>query len=231
MFEKLKSKKDSSFSTEMENHRHGVESWPTSPESDGQEQNFHSLQPEAPQAIPFPSNSYHTPEATVNPVANSSDSYQPKMQLPSPPGRRQRMAQIGRPWTSTIYDCGLDGTNATMTALCPCVTFGHIAEIVDEGQTSCTLGSLMYMLLVPALCSCWIVGSIYRKKLRKKYSLVQAPAEDCILHFFCPFCSLCQEFRELKSRGIDPALGWMGYLATQHEETLTIPPKSQMMSI
>ncbi|XP_020574481.1 protein PLANT CADMIUM RESISTANCE 8-like [Phalaenopsis equestris] len=215
----------------MENRSRSVDSWPTSPDSDDHEQNFHSMQPEAPQAAPFASSNSQTPQATAgNPAANSSDSYE-KMQLPSPPGRRQRMAQIGRPWTTTVYDCGLDRTNAIMTALCPCVTFGHIAEIVDEGQTSCTAGSFMYLLLVPALCSCWIVASIYRKKLRKKYSLVQAPAGDWILHFFCPLCSLCQEFRELKSRGIDPALGWMGYLAKQREETLTIPPKSQVMSI
>ncbi|KAK8958193.1 Protein PLANT CADMIUM RESISTANCE 8 [Platanthera guangdongensis] len=118
-----------------------------------------------------------------------------------------------------------------MTALFPCVTFGQIAEMVDEGQTSCTSGSFMFILLAPVLCGCWILASSYRKKLRKKYSLVQAPAEDWILHLFCPFCTLCQEFRELKCRGLDPALGWMGYLAKQHEETLTIPPKSQVMSI
>lgn len=221
----------------MENQRNGadgVDSWPTSPESDEGDANFRTMKLGTPHAVPFPSSNSHQPpppSAAVNSAASSSDPQQSKSHLPSPPGRRQRMAQIGRPWSSAIYDCGLDRTNATMTALCPCVTFGQIAEMVDEGQTSCTSGSFMYILLAPALCSCWILASSYRKKLRKKYSLVQAPAEDWIMHLFCPFCSLCQEFRELKCRGLDPTLGWMGYLAKQHEETLTIPPKSQVMSI
>ncbi|KAJ0971802.1 hypothetical protein J5N97_019761 [Dioscorea zingiberensis] len=136
---------------------------------------------------------------------------------------------VGRPWSSGLFDCGLNQTNATMTAFFPCVTFGQIAEILDEGETSCTLGSFMYILLVPALLSCWILGSNYRRKLRNKYNLVQAPAEDWTVHLFCPCCSLCQEFRELQSRGIDPSLGWMGFLAQQQETTTEHPP-NQFMS-
>ncbi|CAN4088969.1 unnamed protein product [Withania somnifera] len=43
-------------------------------------------------------------------------------------------------------------------------------------------------------------------KLRQRYNLVEAP---------CPCCSLCQEFRELRARGLDLALGWNGILAQQ----------------
>lgn len=69
------------------------------------------------------------------------------------------------------------------------------------------MGSFIYMLLTPALCSNWIFGSKYRAKLRRKYNLVEAPYEDVISHIFCPCCSLSQEYRELKIRGLDPALG------------------------
>ena len=61
--------------------------------------------------------------------------------------------------------------------------------------------------MMPALCTQWIMGSKYRTKLRKKYDLVEAPHTDVISHIFCPCCSLCQEFRELKIRELDPALG------------------------
>ncbi|KAK8963286.1 Protein PLANT CADMIUM RESISTANCE 8 [Platanthera guangdongensis] len=115
-----------------------------------------------------------------------------------------------------------------MTAFFPCVTFGQNAEILDEGGTSCTLGSFMYILMVPALLSCWFIGSNYRKKLRNQYNLVQAPAEDWTVHLFCPCCALCQEFRELQHRGIDPSLGWMGYLA-QQQASASIPPEGQFM--
>jgi hypothetical protein len=61
--------------------------------------------------------------------------------------------------------------------------------------------------MMPALCTQWIMGSKYREKIRKKYDLVEAPYTDVISHIFCPCCSLCQEFRELTKRGLDPALG------------------------
>ncbi|KAK1264403.1 Protein PLANT CADMIUM RESISTANCE 8 [Acorus gramineus] len=50
-------------------------------------------------------------------------------------------------------------------------------------------------------------SSVYRGRLRQRFNLVEAPTEDWIAHAFCPCCALCQEFRELKNRGIDPSLG------------------------
>ncbi|WOK94325.1 hypothetical protein Cni_G03027 [Canna indica] len=167
---------------------------------------------------------------------NSSSSPPPVAGDPSPPppatsaeNHHREHLDIGKPWTTGLFDCGRnETTNVTLTTCCPCVTFGQIAEILDEGNTRCTVASLMYALLVPALCTCWILGANNRQQLRQKYNLVQAPAEDCILHFFCPCCALCQEFRELQNRGIDPSLGWMGYLA-QQQETKTVPPDGQSM--
>ncbi|PON88408.1 PLAC8 motif-containing protein [Trema orientale] len=88
---------------------------------------------------------------------------------------------------------------------------------------------------MPALCSQWIMGSKYRTKLRTKYGLVEAPYTDVISHVFCSCCSLCQEFRELKNRKLDPALGWNGILAQQQgqhhqDQTVDIPPPAQAMS-
>lgn len=136
---------------------------------------------------------------------------------------------IGDPWSSGLFDCEMNENNAIMTAFFPCVTFGQIAEMMDEGQTSCTMGSFMYVLMVPALLTCWILGSNYRLKLRQRYNLVQAPYEDWAVHLFCPCCALCQEFRELKNRGYDPSLGWMGHLAMQQHKTQTAPPVNQYM--
>ncbi|KAJ7963027.1 Plant cadmium resistance protein [Quillaja saponaria] len=119
---------------------------------------------------------------------------------------REMNHHIGNPWSTGLFDCHENQTNATMTALLPCVTFGQISEVLDGGEMSCHLGSFLYLLMMPALCSQWIMGSKYRTKLRKKYDLVEAPYTDVISHIFCPCCSLCQEFRELKNRGLDPAL-------------------------
>jgi Cys-rich protein (TIGR01571 family) len=40
-----------------------------------------------------------------------------------------------------------------------------------------------------------------RQKLREKYKLKESPCGDCPTTFFCGPCALCQEARELKSRG------------------------------
>ncbi|KAH6782177.1 PLAC8 family protein [Perilla frutescens var. hirtella] len=142
---------------------------------------------------------------------------------------------VGRPWSSGLFDCHLDQTNAVMTAFLPCVTFGQIAEVMDAGEMSCPLGSFIYMLMMPAICSQWIMGSKYRSKLRSRYGLVEAPYQDVVSHIFCSCCSLCQEFRELKSRGLDPALGWNGIVAEQQamqygSEQPNQPPPVQAMS-
>ncbi|RRT45492.1 hypothetical protein BHE74_00039122 [Ensete ventricosum] len=164
------------------------------------------------------------PAVGGDPVPSST----PGSHAPGEPPSQEERQPIGRPWTTALFDCGENQTYAVLTAFCPCVTFGQIAEILDEGQTSCTLGSFMYILLVPALCTCWILGAHYRQQLRKKYNLISSPAQDRTLHLFCPCCSLCQEFRELHNRGLDPSQGWMGYLAKQ-QETRTLPPDEQSM--
>jgi len=124
-----------------------------------------------------------------------------------------------------------------LTTIVPCVTFGQIAEVMDEGEMSmfcftqfeteirffikydvfnskycvvyaaCPLGTFMYLLMMPALCSHWVMGSKYREKMRRKFNLVEAPYSDCASHVLCPCCSLCQEYRELKIRNLDPSLG------------------------
>ncbi|CAL5199905.1 unnamed protein product [Lathyrus oleraceus] len=140
--------------------------------------------------------------------------------------------QVGHPWSTGLFDCHENQTNAVMTAFLPCVTFGQISEVMDVGELSCPLGSFIYLLMMPALCTQWIMGSKYRTKLRKKYDLVEAPYSDVISHIFCPCCSLCQEFRELQIRGLDPALGWNGILAKQKsDQTSRNPPSKQSMSM
>ncbi|KAL0319267.1 UNVERIFIED_CONTAM: protein PLANT CADMIUM RESISTANCE 8 [Sesamum angustifolium] len=137
--------------------------------------------------------------------------------------------QIGRPWATELFDCHEDPTNAVMTALFPCVTFGQIAEVMD----ACPFGTVVYML-TSAVCMEWFIGSTYRTRLRNRYGLVEAPFHDIISHCFCPYCSLCQEFRELKKQGLNPALGFKGILAEQQAKQngqIYKPPAAQAMSI
>ncbi|KAG2250710.1 hypothetical protein Bca4012_063849 [Brassica carinata] len=153
----------------------------------------------------------------------------------APPSYHQANVNIsvGTPWRSGLFDCQEDQTNAVMTAILPCVTFGQIAEVLDEGEMTCPLGSFIYLLMMPALCSQWVMGSKYREKMRRRFNLVEAPYSDCATHVLCSCCSLCQEYRELKARNLDPSLGWNGILAQrqgQHESDAPsfAPPKQYM---
>ncbi|KAJ0048840.1 hypothetical protein Pint_16470 [Pistacia integerrima] len=105
-----------------------------------------------------------------------------------------------------------------VTALFPCVTFGQVAEMVDEGNIACCTSITLYMGMCLAiglgigLCCKWKYGlckqtADYRTKLRKKFNLPQSPAPDWAAHLCCHWCALCQEYRELQSRGFDPSLG------------------------
>lgn len=140
----------------------------------------------------------------------------------------------GYPWSTGLFDCHEHKTNALMTFCFPYVTFGQISEVLDAGEMTCPLGSYIYLLMTSALCTQWLMGSKYRSKLRRRYNFVEAPYSDVISHIFCPYCALCQEFRELKNRGLDPSLGWNGILAEQRgtqytDQQMKIPPPYQAM--
>ncbi|KAJ6359058.1 hypothetical protein OIU76_000715 [Salix suchowensis] len=121
---------------------------------------------------------------------------------------------------------------ALITALFPCVTYGQVAEIVDNGQSSCATNGMMYGLVafcigMPCLLSCG-----YRSKLRAKYGLIEDPAPDWLTHCIFEWCALCQEYRELNNRGLDPAIGWQGNISMQNMQQAQAgmaPPMNQRM--
>ncbi|MED6173415.1 hypothetical protein PIB30_059089 [Stylosanthes scabra] len=112
-------------------------------------------------------------------------------------------------WSAKFCGCGGDAETCLITCCLPCVTFGQIAEIVDEGKSSCAGQGCVYGLLMMVSCH-WLYSCVYREKLRKKYGLAAEPCCDCCVHFCCDPCALCQEHQELKFRGHDPSKGWIG---------------------
>ncbi|GFP96650.1 protein plant cadmium resistance 3 [Phtheirospermum japonicum] len=53
--------------------------------------------------------------------------------------------------------------------------------------------------------------------MRSQYMLAEDPCPDCILHFCCEYCALCQEYRELQHRGFDMSLGWQGNIEKHNQ--------------
>ncbi|KAH1097969.1 hypothetical protein J1N35_014890 [Gossypium stocksii] len=130
------------------------------------------------------------------------------------------------PWSSGLCDCFSDWRNCCITCWCPCVTFGQIAEIVDKGSSSCGVNGALYTLIACVTgCAC-CYSCFYRAKMRQQYMLKKHPCGDCLVHCFCEYCALCQEYRELKSRGYDLSIGWHGNMEKQSREVAmtSIPP-------
>ncbi|XP_073010304.1 cell number regulator 1-like [Typha latifolia] len=112
-----------------------------------------------------------------------------------------------RQWSTGLCHCLDDPGNCLITCLCPCITFGQIAEIVDRGTCPCVASGMVYGLLCLTGMGC-LYSCFYRSKMRGEYDLAEAPAADCLVHFCCETCALCQEYRELKNRGFDLGIGW-----------------------
>ncbi|KAK4266178.1 hypothetical protein QN277_027138 [Acacia crassicarpa] len=117
-------------------------------------------------------------------------------------------------WSVGFCDCAKEPKTCCITCCLPCITFGQIAEVADEGRSSCVGQGIVYGLLMTVQCH-WLYSCMYREKVRSKYGLPAEPCCDCCVHFCCESCALCQEHAELKARGRDPSLGW----------TSTCPPK------
>ncbi|KAI3863198.1 hypothetical protein MKW92_044401 [Papaver armeniacum] len=174
----------------------------------------------------------YVPTQPVYPQQTSYIRMQPPTQghpnAPNPANMPGTMA-----WTTGLFDCMDDPNNALITFCVPCFTFGQIAEIIDEGHSTCSTSGIMYAAIafftaLPCLISCG-----YRSKLRNKYGLVEAPAADWITHVFCEMCALCQAYRELKNRGYDPAIGWHENqirLQRQQQQVQMTPPMNQNMN-
>ncbi|KAI6681555.1 hypothetical protein NL676_035436 [Syzygium grande] len=97
----------------------------------------------------------------------------------------------------------------------------------------CLTGAFLYFFLFLVICH-WNIGVWYRKRLWNVFQISETPVTDWLAHILCPLCSLCQEFQELKYRGLDPFLGYQGVIAgILHEQSQqregNIPPPNQVM--
>nr|XP_027099530.1 protein PLANT CADMIUM RESISTANCE 2-like [Coffea arabica] len=114
-------------------------------------------------------------------------------------------------WSTGLCDCTQDCRSCCLACWCPCVAFGRIAEIVDRGQSSCCKMGCIFCLLGLLLLNhgslSWIVSMGYRTKIRQQYGIMGGSCHDCILHFCCERCALCQEYRELQFQGYDVSAG------------------------
>lgn len=72
---------------------------------------------------------------------------------------------------------------------------------------ACATSGLIYGVIAAFIGVPCIMSCSYRTKMRSRYGLLETPAPDWVTHCFCEWCALCQVYRELKTRGLDPAIG------------------------
>ncbi|PSS08391.1 Protein PLANT CADMIUM RESISTANCE like [Actinidia chinensis var. chinensis] len=202
-----------------------------------------AYQPSEPAAVQFPppqQQGYQAPgpAAQFPPRSPFFGAQQPQMNyggMGAPPASgvpvmNNQFSKMGTEgWSTDLFGCMENPENALITAIFPCLTFGQIAEIVDNGHTSCGTSGILYgciafLIAMPCLISC-----TYRTKMRSKFGLVESPAPDWATHCLCECCALCQEYRELQHRGYDPAIGWMGNMHMQQQQIGMVPPTNQTM--
>ncbi|GFP94645.1 protein plant cadmium resistance 6 [Phtheirospermum japonicum] len=140
--------------------------------------------------------------------------------------------QQNQPWKTDLFGCMDDPQNAIITLLFPCVTFGQVAEILDSGSSSCGTSGMLYGVVAFCIAMPCIMSCTYRTKLRSRFGLIETPAPDWLVHCFCEHCALCQIYRELNQRGLDPSIGWMGNVAKQQQRQQfgMTPPMQQRMN-
>uniref|UniRef100_A0A7N2R0T7 Uncharacterized protein n=1 Tax=Quercus lobata TaxID=97700 RepID=A0A7N2R0T7_QUELO len=106
-------------------------------------------------------------------------------------------------WSTGLCGCFEDLSTCWVTCwllLSPHHLWPHC---LDSGPGT----NMPYMMLAHVFGAC-LYACTYRAKLRGLYSLPPESCRDCCVHHFCFCCALCQEYRKLKNRGLDPSLGW-----------------------
>ncbi|KAI3733806.1 hypothetical protein L6452_13262 [Arctium lappa] len=110
-------------------------------------------------------------------------------------------------WSTGLFECFDDPTTLIITFFAPCITFGQVAEMVDQGRTSVGMfAALHFLIMYFTGCGC-MLSAYYRIKMSHIYRLPDDPIVNILVHLICEPCALCQEYRELQHRGFNMQLG------------------------
>ncbi|KAL5546942.1 hypothetical protein UlMin_006629 [Ulmus minor] len=142
-------------------------------------------------------------------------------------------------WSSGICACCDDMQSCCVGLFCPCFLFGKNAEFLGSGTligscvthfilcafantVCCLLTDGIFLGLPGCFVACYACG--YRRALRSKYNLQEAPCGDLVTHLFCHLCAICQEYREIRERSGPNA-------SDLNLPVVTAPPVQMMESV
>ena len=154
--------------------------------------------------------------ADPNAKADQAAVAAPNGAQPAPPSILQQAGivvgappqQVGPPaWSTGLFECFDDPTTLIITFFAPCITFGQVAEMVDQGRTSVGMfAALHFLIMYFTGCGC-LLSAYFRIKMSHIYRLPDDPIINILVHLICEPCALCQEYRELQHRGFNMKLG------------------------
>ncbi|GJV68779.1 PLAC8 motif-containing protein [Tanacetum coccineum] len=108
----------------------------------------------------------------------------------------------------------------------------HQMTIAGEWSTGlCDCTKDMSSCCLTCWCPCITFGQIAEvvDKGTTLPLLPNEPCHDCIIHWCCEPCALCQEYYELRNRGFDLYFGWNGNMARQNHGVVITPiPPAEM---
>ncbi|XP_061368821.1 cell number regulator 2-like [Gastrolobium bilobum] len=147
-------------------------------------------------------------------------------------GDEEQHGGVLRMWEGELLDCFDDRTIALESACCPCYRFGK--NMKRAGFGSCYIQAIVYFLLATGALLNFIAFTVtrrpyflyiavafivtvgaylgfYRTCMRKKFNIKGSDSslDDCVYHFVCPCCTLCQESRTLEMNNVQDGI-WHG---------------------
>jgi len=125
-------------------------------------------------------------------------------QMPGQPAQYQPVQPMGiqqggapKPWNNGLFGCFSDLGTCCMTCCCPCVQYGQNYEAIHK--QGCFSNGAIFTILAYCGLSC-LVHKDLRRDIRQRHGLEEG-CGDCLTTCCCPVCAICQEAREIKSRG------------------------------
>ncbi|KAI6704906.1 hypothetical protein NL676_007868 [Syzygium grande] len=139
---------------------------------------------------------------------------------------------VFRMWEGEVLDCFEDRRVALQSSCCPCYRFGK--NMKRAGFGSCFMQGTFHFVL--AFCAVFSVIAfavtkrhlflylavafalslgtymgLFRAQIRKKFNIKGTDSflDDCVYHFICPCCALCQESRTLEMNNVQDGI-WHG---------------------
>lgn len=124
------------------------------------------------------------------------------MQAPVPMAPMGFSHPLGSEYHNGLCTCG---ESCCQTCCAPCCVVGATEAMIDTGVVKQPCDGIGGPCIIYCLAGSFGFYSCYstfvtRKKLRQKHGMNENIPLDCLSHWCCPLCAICQDYSEAKQR-------------------------------